>query len=159
MNSIDTNILLYAINRDCPEHGAAIGLVRRALAEPSSWIVADQVWFELYRLLRNPSVLGAPLSAADAAETIEWYRGRSGWLTCAWEPDLMPRLSAVWRRSAFSARSTFDAVLAVTLKAHGVRTLYTRNSRDFRTMDLFEVSDPIELRETAHRDGISPDRA
>ena len=134
MNSIDTSVLLYAINRDCPEHGAAIGLVRRALAEPSSWIVADQVWFELYRLLRNPSVLSAPLSAADAAETIEWYRGRSGWLT-------------------------FDAVLAATLKAHGVRTLYTRNSRDFRTMGLFEVSDPIELRETAHRDGISPDRA
>ena len=76
MNSIDTSVLLYAINRDCPEHGAAIGLVRRALAEPSSWIVADQVWFELYRLLRNPSVLSAPLSAADAAETIEWYRAR-----------------------------------------------------------------------------------
>jgi len=145
VNSIDTNILLYAINRDCPEHGAAIGLVRRALAEPSSWIVADQVWFELYRLLRNPSVLSAPLSAADAAETIEWYRRRSGWLTCAWDPDLMPRLSAVWRRDAFSARITFDAVLAVTLKAHGVRTLYTRNTRDFQTLEMFEVRDPIDV--------------
>lgn len=145
MNSIDTNILLYAINRDCSEHGAAIRLVRRALAEPSSWIVADQVWFELYRLLRNPSVLSAPLSAADAAETIEWYRGRSGWLSCAWEPDLMPRLSAVWRRGAFSARLTFDAVLAVTLKAHGVRTLYTRNTRDFQTLEMFEVRDPIDV--------------
>lgn len=69
VNSIDTNIPLYAINRDCPEHGAAIRLVRRALAEPSSWIVADQVWLELYRLLRNPSVLSAPLSATDASST------------------------------------------------------------------------------------------
>ena len=71
MNSIDTNILLSAINRGCPEHEAAIRFVKRALDMPSSWIVSDQVWFELYRILRNPVVLSSPLGAAEATDTIE----------------------------------------------------------------------------------------
>lgn len=37
----------------------------------------------------------------------------------------------------------FDAVLAVTLKAHGVSCFYTRNVKDFAAFDLFEVVDPL----------------
>lgn len=143
MNSIDTNILLYAINQDCPEHEAAMRFVRRALEKPSSWIVSDQVWFELYRLLRNPVVLSRPLNASEASATIEWYRHHSGWLSCAWDPELMPKLLPIWRHPEFLARNGFDAVLAVTLRAHGVETLYTRNTRDFRSLGLLEVTDPF----------------
>ena len=102
MNSIDTSILLYAINRDCPEHEAAIRFVKQAIDTPSPWIVSDQVWFELYRLLRNPVVLSSPLGAAEATDTIEWYRHRSGWLTCAWDPELMPKLIPIWRQREFA---------------------------------------------------------
>ncbi|HDQ15372.1 MAG TPA: hypothetical protein ENN41_11225 [Sediminispirochaeta sp.] len=92
MRSIDTNILLYAINSDCPEHKASLKFIGHALEEPLSWIIADQVWFELYRLLRNQVVLSRPLSAAEAVDTIQWYRYRSGWLSCAWEPNMMDTL-------------------------------------------------------------------
>ena len=83
MKSMDINVLLYAINRDCPEHQVCASLVRRALGEPESWIIADQVWFELYRLLRNTAVLARPLSGSQAAATVSWYRNKSGWLHCS----------------------------------------------------------------------------
>lgn len=51
MKSLDTNMLLYAINVDCAEHEPARDLVDRALSESDEWIVADQVYFELYGLL------------------------------------------------------------------------------------------------------------
>jgi toxin-antitoxin system PIN domain toxin len=143
VKSIDTNILLYAVNRDCPEHEASIQLVEQALKGPRSWIIADQVWFELYRLLRNPAVLGKPLSAGEAAHTIEWYRQRSGWLSCAWEPDMMPSLLSRLKEDSFPARSTFDLVLAVTLQAHGVELLYSRNTRGFAGLHMFDVRDPL----------------
>jgi len=38
MESLDTNILLYAINKDCPEHKTCADLVQHALGEPESWI-------------------------------------------------------------------------------------------------------------------------
>lgn len=143
MKSLDTNVLLYATNGDCPEHDAAMALVGRALADPGEWIVADQVYFELYRLLRNPAVLESPLGASEAADLVQWYRSRSGWSHCAWEPQMMQSLSAHWRQSDFAARNTFDLVLAVTLHRNGVTELYTRNVAGFTGLGLFRVVDPV----------------
>lgn len=74
------------------------------LKEREGWIIADQVWFELYRLLRNPLVLKEPLDAGSAASAVAWYRERSGWLSCAWEPEMMKELSAIWNREELLAR-------------------------------------------------------
>lgn len=118
-------------------------IVEQALKEPQSWIIADQVWFELYRLLRNPAVLAKPLSAEEAGHTIEWYRRRSGWLSCAWEPDMMSSLIPRLKEKTFVPRNTFDLVLAVTLEKHGVSLFYTRNTRDFAGLGMFEVVNPL----------------
>jgi predicted nucleic acid-binding protein len=48
MESLDTNILLYAPDEDCREHDAAIRLVNEALRSPADWMLADQVLFEMY---------------------------------------------------------------------------------------------------------------
>lgn len=143
MQSLDTNVLLYAINRDCPEHAACHGLVTRALDDPRQWVIAEQVWFELYRLLRHPVVLGRPMDAATAASTVGWYRDRSGWAQVAWTPSQMPRLQTLWCDHDFPARRTFDAVLALTLRANGVTRFYTRNVRDFTAAGFAEVIDPV----------------
>lgn len=142
MNSFDTNVLLYAVNVDSVDHGACKRMVDQALSEPESWIIADQVWFELYRLIRNQHVLPRPLTAEQAADLVAWYRNRSGWKQCAWNPRFMQKLLSEWQDGDFPARRSFDAVLAVTLKAHGVSTLYTRNIRDFNTFGFFHVIDP-----------------
>jgi len=143
LKSLDTNILLYSINSDCPEYLLCRQLVDKALNEKESWIIADQVWFELYRLLRNPVVLQNPLTATQAAETINWYREKSGWLKCAWEPDMMKELYPIWNKEYFSAKKSFDAVLAVSLKAHGVKDFYTRNIKDFENFNFFSVINPL----------------
>lgn len=53
MKSLDTNLLLYAADEDCPEHAAASRLLEAALAAPHEWILADQVLFEFYVGLRH----------------------------------------------------------------------------------------------------------
>ncbi|MFN7459418.1 MAG: TA system VapC family ribonuclease toxin [Gemmatimonas sp.] len=143
MQSLDTNILLYAINRDCAEHESCRTLVAEALDAPNDWVIADQLWFELYRLLRHPSVLQRPLDAATAANTVAWYRDKSGWQQCAWSPAQMPRLHAQWAQQDFPARRTFDAVLALTLRSNGVTRFYTRNVRDFAGAGFAAVVDPV----------------
>lgn len=144
MKSLDTNVLLYALNADCSEHAKARAVVERALTESHQWIIADQVYFEFYRLLRNPAVLSRPLGAAQAAETVAWYRSHSGWLHCAYEPAMMTRVSAWWSSSSFSGRNTFDLVLAVTLASNGVHEFHTRNTADFLPFELFSVHNPID---------------
>jgi hypothetical protein len=143
MRSLDTNILFYALNADCPEHSACRSLVEMALASPQDWIVAEQVWFELYRLLRNPLVLSRPLSASETTQEIDWFRSRSGWARCAWEPYLMDQLKPLWQKDSFPAKRTFDLVLALTLKAQGVTEFFTRNAKDFHDLGFFAVKNPL----------------
>ena len=144
MKSLDTNILFYAINSDCVEYQKCKSLVDEALKEPDSWIIADQLWFELYRLLRNPVVLEKPLSAAEASSTVKWYRESSGWLQCSWEPDLMKDIYDIWDKDDFSARKCFDIRLALTLMNHGVTEFYTRNADIFKALDFFKVINPVD---------------
>jgi len=67
MISIDTNILLYAQNMDCPEHPAAYEFVLNCSLRDDV-VLCELVLVELYVLLRNPSVLKTPLSSAQAVE-------------------------------------------------------------------------------------------
>jgi toxin-antitoxin system PIN domain toxin len=143
MNSLDTNILLYATNADCPEHPRARPVIEEMLAAPGQWVIADQVLFEYYRLVRNPAVLARPLSAAEAKKRLGFFRDESGVPHCGYEIALWPEIANQLGRPGFSAARTFDLVLAVTLKAAGVRRFYTRNVRDFRPFGFFEVVDPL----------------
>jgi predicted nucleic acid-binding protein len=143
VKSIDTNILLYAVNADCSEHVQARELVDAALSNPFEWIVADQVYFELYRLLRNPAVLERPLGAAEASSVIEYFRYRSGWSRCAWQLDHFDILLPYLRWEETRGIGVFDLVLAATLHDAGVTMLYTRNTRDFAGLDWFDVHNPI----------------
>jgi toxin-antitoxin system PIN domain toxin len=144
MNSGDTNLLLYAMNRGCREHAAAKAWLESALATPREWIFADQVLFELYRLLRHPKVMTKPLSAAAALAQIEWFRGETGFLHCGYEEARWAGvLRAVAAQGERSGLLVHDAVLAETLRAQGVARFYTRNVDDFAGFAFFEVVNPL----------------
>ena len=143
MNSLDTNILLYATNADCPEHRKALVVVEEMLRDPGEWILADQVLFEYYRLVRNPTVLTHPLNAEAAVRQLKFFREKSGCAHCAYETEMWSTLASCLQTPSFTARRTFDAVLAVTLKRHGIKRFFTGNRSDFTPFGWFEVIDPL----------------
>jgi len=144
MKSGDTNLLLYAMNRGCAEHAAAKAWLDGALGEPREWIFADQVLFELYRLLRHPKVMAKPLSAKAAVAQIAWFREETGFLHCGYEEARWAGvLKAVAAQGERSGLLVHDAVLAETLRAQGVERFYTRNRSDFVGFGFFEVVNPL----------------
>ena len=84
MKSLDTNILIYAVNQGCSEHDRAKRVYESMLEEPSQWIVADQVLFEFYRALRNPRILARPLHHAAALHHIRFRPSESVLLHCSY---------------------------------------------------------------------------
>lgn len=143
MNSLDTNILYYATNTACPEHATARSLLERVAREPLQWIVADQVLFEYYRLVRNPAVLAKPLAALEAAQRLHFFRNELGCRHCAYDRECWEEAIITLSEPLFPARRTFDLVLAVTLHRNGVDTFYTRNLADFEGYGWFKVIDPL----------------
>jgi predicted nucleic acid-binding protein len=149
MNSLDTNILVYAANEDCNEHTKANQLVNEALATPREWIVAEQVLYEYYKALRHPRILSKPLGAAEVAEHVRFLREKSGFMVCCYEMALWPRVMARLSRSEFPYQRTHDEILAHTLLHNGVKTFHTRNTKDFRHAGFERLINPIDPQDGA----------
>ena len=145
MNSGDTNLLLYAMNRGCAEHAVAKRWLEAALAKPREWIFSDQVLFELYRLLRHPRVMTRALSTTDALAQIAWFREETGFLHCGYDESRWAGvLLALGSHVDCSGLLVHDAVLAETLRAQGVTRFFTRNVADFSGFGFFEVVNPLD---------------
>lgn len=141
MLSIDTNVLLYAQNRDCAEHDAAVAFLAEC-ADRDDVAVCELVLLELYQLLRNPAVVTRPLDGAAAAQICQAFRGNRRWALI----ENAPVMGTVWRLAAepgVARRRLFDARLALTLRHHGIDEFATRNTRDFTGFGFTRVWDPI----------------
>lgn len=144
MNSLDTNILIYALNSAAPEHAKALAVVNMMLANPSEWILSDQVLWEFYRVMRHRKILHKPRTAVQAAAQIRFIREQSGVACCAYETRLFDEVLSLLQKPRFPYQRTHDAVLGMTLLRHGVKTFYTRNEKDFTDIPFSKVINPID---------------
>jgi uncharacterized protein len=147
MLSMDTNILLYAYNRDCSEHAAATTFLVEC-ASRNDVAICELVLVELYQLLRNPAVLERPLGAPDAAEVCQAFRRNPRWALI----ENAPVMNRVWEfagQPGVARRRMFDARLGFTLRHHGIDEFATRNTKDFDGIGFERVWDPIAEAPTA----------
>ena len=142
--SLDTNILLYATNEDASEHFICKAFLQKVIEKPEDWIIADQVYLELYRALRSPKVMSHPLSAGHAARHVSLLRDGMGVMHCGYNSECWDRLISDLQADDFPYRRTHDAVLAATLLSHGVKTFYTRNTKDFVSAGFDRVTNPVD---------------
>jgi len=99
---------------------------------------------ELYRALRNPKVMSRPLPSRGAVQHLSILRDEMGIMHCGYSPDCWGGLMRQLERDDFSARRTHDAVLAGTLLSHGVKTFYTRNTKDFVDAGFQKLINPVD---------------
>jgi predicted nucleic acid-binding protein len=145
LKSLDTNILVYAHNADAPEFPRAAAVIAHLARSPSEWLLADQVLWELYAALRNPTLLRKPLNAREAMARVRTLRENSRVAFCAYETRLYSQVAAQLERSDTPYRRTYDIVLAITLTSNGVSEFYTRNPKDFGGLGFKRVIDPIAI--------------
>jgi toxin-antitoxin system PIN domain toxin len=141
MISVDTNILLYAQNADCPEHGAAWAFLEE-IGPRQDVAICELVLVELYLLLRNPAVVKQPLEPGEAAEVCRGYRSNPRWRLI----DSAPVMERVWDAAGgpeFARRRIIDLRLALTLQHHGVTELATANVKDFEGLGFARVWNPV----------------
>jgi len=139
---VDTNVLLYAVNRDCPEHEAARRALEAWLAGAVPFCLGWNVLYEFLRVATHPRVFRRPLSAADALR----------FLDAVVAPDhvtvLVPTerhgelLAATVKELGRPAGNLFhDVHTAVLLREHGVPEIMTADA-DFRQFGFLRVTDP-----------------
>lgn len=141
MLSLDTNILFAALEASAPGHARA-----RAFLETErghhEMAICELVLVELYLLLRNPAVVGKPLSAEDAARLCQALRANPRWRLV----ENAPVMDAVWQHAGhtpFARRRIIDVRLALTLQHHGVTEFATANIGDFQNLGFLRVWNPL----------------
>jgi toxin-antitoxin system PIN domain toxin len=145
MLSIDTNILLPAIEERNPNHEAAATYLV-AINERDDVVLSEFVLLELYVLLRNPAVLKRPLRAKTALQVVQQFRGHPRWQIVGFPPDSLRFHNEFWPvlgKESFARRRAFDWRLALSLRRQGVVEFATVNTRDFNGFGFSRVWNPL----------------
>jgi uncharacterized protein len=146
MISLDTNILLSAVESANVCHGKAAAFVQ-SLQDRDDVAISEFILLELYGLLRNPVVLARPLSAGAARAICESFRQHPRWQLIGFPPDSRSFHDLLWPRlrvDSFARRRIYDWRSALSMLRQGVTDFATVNVKDFESFGFARVWNPLE---------------
>ncbi len=136
---VDSNVLVFAINRDSAKHLAAQAFLRK---HTNSLVVAHQNILETYRVLTHPS-FSTPMLSADAKEAIDRITASASLIAPNYKS--LALWQALTRKHSLVGNSTFDAYLAATALVAGITTIATDNTKDFRRFEELKLLNPFQV--------------
>lgn len=144
MLSADTNLYLYAANPHSPHHAAARAFFSTCTEDGGEFATCELVLVEVYMQLRNPAVLGKPLSGPESAAFCDQLRSNPLWQHLDYDPEVSGALWRWARATKSGFRRIIDARLALTLLHHGVTHFATTNVKDFEEFAFERVWNPLD---------------
>lgn len=137
---VDTNVLVYAMDVNAPQHAASRALLDAGLEPSTALYVTSQILCEFYATVTSARRVSKPRTPAEACEAIHGllaflqvlpvpFRAVEEWL------DLV-------RRRPVTGGDVFDLQLAATMLANGVLRIYTFNAGDFEVFAELDVVTP-----------------
>lgn len=142
---IDTNVLVYALFAQRPEHAASLALLESAQEPAPNLVVAPQNLAEFYAVVTNPRRVSTPLSGAAARAEVEKFTLLAGLRILDVPSDVVGRWQALLGRYPVTGRAFYDVQLVAVMLAHDVRRIYTFDRKDFERFRELELLTPSVL--------------
>jgi uncharacterized protein len=140
---IDTNILLYAVNGDAPEHDPARSFLQKAIAAPGLWYLTEGICYEFLRVSTHARVFPQPLEATEAMTFLDSLIGTDRFEVLSAGADHWRWLREVIAQTGNPAGNLFFDIRTVALmREHGVREIYTADT-DFLQFKEIAVKNPL----------------
>jgi uncharacterized protein len=140
---IDTNLLLYAANRDAAEHERAREFVTAHVTGNTPWSLTWPVLYEFLRVATHPKVFPTPLSAEEAfAFLTPILQSPTLTILSPTRRHLQVLLQTVSEITPPSGNLFHDIAIAVTLREHGVSEIATADT-DFLQFRFLTVINPL----------------
>ncbi|MGD0310369.1 MAG: TA system VapC family ribonuclease toxin [Acidobacteriota bacterium] len=142
---IDTNILLYAANRDAEEQPAAASFLYAAADSAEPWFLTEGIVYEFLRVSTHPKVFRRPLTWREALSFLKPFLNNSNFLILAAEERHWTLLEAILGKLTHPAGNLFfDIRTAALMHEHGVREIYTTDT-DFLQFPDIKVINPLRI--------------
>lgn len=139
--TVDANILVYAVNEDADEHAPALALLEGLGQGPEIVYLFWPTIIGFLRIVTHRGILPNPLSITDAVQTIGDLLSRPHVRTPGESPGFWELYLDTGGARA-RANDVPDAHLAALMRQHGVGQIHTRD-RGFRRFTGIEVRDPL----------------
>jgi predicted nucleic acid-binding protein len=137
---IDTNVLVYAMDADAPQHVASRALLEAARNTPATLYVTSQILCEFYSIVTNARRVRKPRAPEEARLAI------SGLLAFVHVLPIPAGAVAGWmellQRHPVTGGDVFDLQIVATMQANGIQRIYTFNTDDFRMFPELAVVTP-----------------
>lgn len=140
---VDTNILVYAADKDCREHAVCRARLETWRREIMPWYLTWNIVYEFVRVVSHPRVFHRPWSA-DGAWTFVGALLASPGIGLLIHTERHNGVAARTLAEISSVRGNLvhDAHSAILMREHGIRRIYTRDT-DFHRFPFLEVVDPL----------------
>ena len=137
---VDTNVLVYALDADAPQHAAARALLEAAREGSATLYVTSQILCEFYSIVTNPRRVPKPRSATEAVTAMA---GLLAFLHVLPVPaHTVDGLLDLLRRQPVTGGDVFDLQIIATMQANGVQRIYTFNTADFAAFSELSIVTP-----------------
>lgn len=135
--TLDTNVLVYAADESFPLHTAAREVRDHAAAEHEKVRLCYSVLLEFFAVVTDSRRVGNPLPPAEAWREVRMYLNAFEVL----HPDerTLVELERLADQYQITRQTIFDALIVAMMIQHGVKGIYTGNSKDFTRFDEVEV--------------------
>ena len=139
---LDTNILVYAADRNSPYHQAATLLREKGLKGEFSLCVCPQVLNEFFAIITDPKRVNNPRIHKEALLEIEKYLHTKNILKIYAGPGIIEKTIALLKQHKLTKQEVFDLQLVATMLLNNVTSIYTYNQEDFSKFKEIKVLTP-----------------
>jgi toxin-antitoxin system PIN domain toxin len=146
---VDTNVLVYAARSDSPFHVPCREAVERWRAQQGAWFTTWSIVYEFLRVMTHRGASRRPWTIEGSWSFVEALLASPGFAVLT--PPSRHRDVA---REVFqvlpelSGKLLHDAHIAILMREHGIRRIYTRDA-DFFRFPFLEPVDPVRPAGTA----------
>jgi toxin-antitoxin system PIN domain toxin len=139
---VDSNVLIYAVYPESPQHAASRALVEQAQNGDVALCVTPQVLAEFYSVVTDPRRVTVARTVEEAADAVSRLLAMPGLQFLAMSADVVRRWLDLVRQHSVKGSAIFDVQLVATMLANGVRKIYTFNRDDFEPFEEIDVFSP-----------------
>lgn len=138
---VDTNVLLYAVDRDAPEHQRCREQLEAWRAQATPWYLTWGIVYEFLRVTTH-RVFPRPLSSVEAWDFVDALLESPPVEVLTETPQHRRVLAEVVADADPTGNRFHDAHIATLMREHGLSRIVTRDT-DFHRFPWLEVIDPL----------------
>lgn len=139
---VDTNIFVYAADRDSPFYPYCRKKIEEWRRMNSPWYATWGIVYEFLRVITHPRVFHHPWTAKQAWDFIEAILASPSFGLLVPSTRHVEVAADVVKKSTFlRGNLLYDAQTAILMREHGIKRIYTRDT-DFHRFPFLEPVDP-----------------